>query len=210
MTDADPPKKKGWNKGNMVHGLSKSSTYQTWRRLRSSCGPDATRPCKGKGKRTMDGRWMASFQLFLEDMGEAPPNHVLRIRKGSPLGCTHFSKEVCEWRPKDEPHYKRAMFDPAQVALSLAIAGERGQVALSLAIAGERGQVALSLAIAGERGMVAQALEATGAAAAQPQRREPRESAAAGAEIHEREPIPQPIDPRVAALLDMDYGDDDE
>jgi len=41
---------------------------------------------------------------------------VLRIRKGSPNGRMHYGPAECEWRPKDEPHYKRGMFDPAAIA----------------------------------------------------------------------------------------------
>ena len=114
MTD-EPKKKKGWNKGNTLHGMSQSATYQTWRRLKLTCGPNAKRPCK-KWPRTMDGRWMADFILFLQDMGEQLDGTVLRIRKGSPNGRMHYGPAECEWRPKDEPHYKRVMFDPAAIA----------------------------------------------------------------------------------------------
>lgn len=188
MTD-EPKKKKGWNKGNTLHGMSQSATYQTWRRLKLSCGPTAKRPCK-KWPRTMDGRWMADFIFFLKDMGEQPDGTVLRIRKGSPNGRMHYGPAECEWRPKDEPHYKRVMFDPAAIA-------HAATIRRSKALAAERSEPA-----AAEQQAQRATREPTFETPSQTIQTDDKPYQALEAADHQPSAA-------IAALLDMDYGDDD-
>lgn len=94
-----------------IHGYYNTPTYHTWEGMKQRClNPNATRYREygAKGIKVCD-RWL-DFTLFLEDMGERPPDRTLdRI---NPFG--NYEPTNCRWATKKEQqnnqrrHYKKS------------------------------------------------------------------------------------------------------
>lgn len=82
-----------------THGLSKSKTYWVWHAMRQRCENPRTKHYDNYGGRgiTVCERW-SSFDLFLEDMGEAPPGLTLDREDSNGSYC----KDNCRWATRTE------------------------------------------------------------------------------------------------------------
>jgi hypothetical protein len=67
------------DRARATHGMAGTPTWQSWRAMRDRCSRpshDAWSSYGGRGI-TICERWQDSFEAFLEDMGERPPNTSL-------------------------------------------------------------------------------------------------------------------------------------
>jgi hypothetical protein len=93
-------------------------TFQSWTSMKSNCYNRA-RKCfntyMARGIKVCD-RWSGpySFEEFAEDMGERPPNTVLRRKDTS----KDFCPENCEWAPRGGREV-RSKFTPDEAARSM-------------------------------------------------------------------------------------------
>lgn len=88
-------------KGNITHGLSKSSEYKTWSKMKERClnRNDKSYPdYGGRGIRVCE-RWIDSFENFLQDMGERPDKEcsVDRLDVNG-----NYTPENCKWSSRFE------------------------------------------------------------------------------------------------------------
>lgn len=81
------------------HGLSKSSTYQSWHNMIQRCNNPNTPNYKNYGGRgiTVCSEW-TDFTQFLKDMGEKPQGYSIE-RKNNNSG---YCPENCIWASKKE------------------------------------------------------------------------------------------------------------
>lgn len=89
-----------------THGLSASTTYQTWSSIRSRCY-NTNQGCYekyGASGITVCDRWLESFENFLEDMGERPKNQTLDRK--DPFG--NYEPSNCRWAtPAEQARNRR-------------------------------------------------------------------------------------------------------
>lgn len=85
----------GCTGGNRTHNLRNHELYGTWGTMIQRCTNPNNTVWKNYGGRgiTVCQEWRISFETFLKDMGERPPDHELD-RVDNDLG---YSKENCKW-----------------------------------------------------------------------------------------------------------------
>lgn len=76
-----------------THGKSHSKTFRKWTQMRASCSNPASKSAKYYQGISHVARWN-DFKNFLADMGEAPAEDSILLRKNSSKG---FSKNNCIW-----------------------------------------------------------------------------------------------------------------
>jgi len=81
--------------GGYKHGWRHTPTYTSWNAMRSRCN-DKSNPNYGGRGVSYDPRW-DDFLVFLEDMGEAPPDTQLDKDIKGGAGCLMYSKQNCSW-----------------------------------------------------------------------------------------------------------------
>ena len=71
------------------HGLSKSSTYQSWHNMIQRCNNPNTPNYKNYGGRgiTVCSEWTDFTQFFLKDMGEKPQGYSIERKNNSSGYC---------------------------------------------------------------------------------------------------------------------------
>lgn len=78
-----------------THGMTGSRTFKTWESMKLRCtNPDDPSYARygGRGIKVCD-RWLQSFENFLKDMGERPPNKTLDRRNTH----GHYEPGNCRW-----------------------------------------------------------------------------------------------------------------
>jgi hypothetical protein len=84
----------------LIHGKSKTKTYNSWRAMKDRCYCVSHKEYKRYGAVgiTVCDRWKNSFENFFNDMNERPANHSLdRI---NPYG--NYEPENCRWATHKE------------------------------------------------------------------------------------------------------------
>jgi len=83
---------------NLSHGRTKTKTYKIWLGMKRRCTNKNERfypEYGGRGIKVCD-RWAASFEAFLQDMGECPEGHS--IERLDVNG--HYEASNCKWLPR--------------------------------------------------------------------------------------------------------------
>jgi hypothetical protein len=94
-------KKENAVKLKLSHGKRRTATYRSWAALKTRCTNTKIESYKNYGGRGIKvcGRWLDSFENFLEDMGDRPEGTSLD-RADNDKG---YSKENCRWAtPKEQ------------------------------------------------------------------------------------------------------------
>lgn len=117
---------------NLKHGMSATKTYKIWAGMKRRC----TNPNEkfyahygGRGIK-VDEAWSASFDRFLEDMGECPEGYSIeRIDVNG-----DYTKNNCKWIPESEQprntrKTKLTMSDAAQIRALVASGGHAPSIA---------------------------------------------------------------------------------
>lgn len=87
----------------LKHGMSRSSTYGSWRAMKSRCYLSTNKDYANYGGRgiTVCDRWKDSFEAFLADMGERPDGMTLDRPNNNGI----YEPSNCRWA--DEQTQKR-------------------------------------------------------------------------------------------------------
>jgi len=87
-------------------GYRQSPTYVSWARMKDRCTNPKTHAYEYYGGRgiTVSQRWLESFENFLADMGERPPDRTLD-RYPDPDG--NYEPGNCRWATKLEQRHNR-------------------------------------------------------------------------------------------------------
>lgn len=97
LIDKNNPKTHcGCKRGGLPKQFKKE--YHSWWDMIARCHNSehpSYRNFGGKGL-TVCSAWRSSFEFFLADMGQAPKDHILRLKAGE----TIYFREACEWVPK--------------------------------------------------------------------------------------------------------------
>lgn len=114
-----------WNKGNLIHGCSNSSTYNSWRAMRNRCSNprNSNYPVYGGAGVTVCPRWRDSFKTFLREMGERTPGRTINRLDGSKgYSCGHrdccgLRRKNCRWATAAEQtrNTRTVKLNPAKV-----------------------------------------------------------------------------------------------
>lgn len=90
---------------NVKHRLTKSSEYETWKKLRSRCTDQTDPRYKDYGGRgiTVCDHWDHSFKAFYEDVGPRPPGLTLE-RVDNNKG---YSPDNCVWATRTRQQRNR-------------------------------------------------------------------------------------------------------
>jgi hypothetical protein len=88
------------------HGMTGTPTYNTWINIRNRCYDPENKKFADYGGRgiTVCERWLHSFENFLADMGERPPNKETIERRNYDLG---YSPDNCYWATWEEQQNNR-------------------------------------------------------------------------------------------------------
>lgn len=94
------------SRAKTTHGMDKTKTYYAWAAIKQRCRNPKNRAYQYYGGRGIDicDRWHDSFEAFLTDMGEAPPNTSIdRIDNNR-----GYEPKNCRWTTaKDQGRNKR-------------------------------------------------------------------------------------------------------
>lgn len=91
----------------LKHGMSNNKTYHVWANMKKRCLNSKHKDFPAYGGRgiTVCEKWMKSFNNFLLDMGEAPPNTSLdRINVDG-----GYTPENCRWASFTEQSFNQRM-----------------------------------------------------------------------------------------------------
>lgn len=135
---------------NATHGMSKTSTYQSWRDMKLRCTDPNNGRFKWYGAKgvTVCCEWLSSFEAFLRDMGEKPIGLTLdRIRATDGYGpgnCRWASRRT---QSRNRPGWVKLSYEKAGEIRSRSAAGETVP-SLSAAFGVSRG--AIDMVISGK------------------------------------------------------------
>jgi hypothetical protein len=106
------------NNGNTTHGMTKSTTYNTWKGMKARCHNPRSKDYPNYGGRglVVCEQWRTSFEAFLADMGPRPsPRHSLD-RRDNDKG---YGPDNCRWiTPAEQQHNtRRTQLNEVAVAL---------------------------------------------------------------------------------------------
>lgn len=83
-----------------LHGMTKTRTFKSWESMKQRClnknAPDY--PHYGARGITIDERWAANFNSFLEDMGERPVDKTLDRKNVN----GNYEPSNCRWATRSE------------------------------------------------------------------------------------------------------------
>ena len=91
------------------HGLTNSTTYQSWKNMKSRCNNHKLKEYVNYGGRgiTYDPRW-ESFENFYEDMGSKPDSDFMLDRIDV---YGNYTPENCRWVDRSVSNYNRRKLD---------------------------------------------------------------------------------------------------
>ena len=89
-----------------MNKTQKNRTYRIWHNMKSRCHNKNHNSYKKYGAKGIYvcEEWFNSFDVFLEDMGEAPKDHSLDRKNSSENYC----KENCKWSTIDEQNRNKS------------------------------------------------------------------------------------------------------